>query len=167
MRGRGLANYIDFHASMQFASLLRPFSWLISGFTLGSIISFFIWCLAWKPIRFIQISLTHLARKDLFLYTAGLSVLGVPGMPGHPQILTDQFPLAQPGPGLVRSLSPPYYYYHGLRTPGEEIVFTARPKIKSQSQIFRYGRSIFFSAISAQNFRFQWFMPSLGIRSLW
>ena len=32
---------------------------------------------------------------------------------------------------------------HGLRTPGEEIAFTARPKIKSQSQIFRYGRSIF------------------------
>ena len=31
---------------------------------------------------------------------------------------------------------------HGLRTPGEEITFTARPKIKSQSQIFRYGRSI-------------------------
>ena len=31
----------------------------------------------------------------------------------------------------------------GLRTPGEEIAFTARPKIKSQSQIFRYGRSIF------------------------
>ena len=30
---------------------------------------------------------------------------------------------------------------HGLRTPGEEIVFTARPKIKSQ--IFRYSRSIF------------------------
>ena len=32
---------------------------------------------------------------------------------------------------------------HGLRTPGEEIAFTARPKIHSQSQIFRYGRSIF------------------------
>ena len=32
---------------------------------------------------------------------------------------------------------------HGLRTLGEEIAFTARPKIKSQSQIFRYGRSIF------------------------
>ena len=29
----------------------------------------------------------------------------------------------------------------GLRTPGEEIAFTARPKI--HSQIFRYGRSIF------------------------
>ena len=32
---------------------------------------------------------------------------------------------------------------HGLRTPGEKIAFTARPKIKSQSQIFRYGLSIF------------------------
>ena len=33
--------------------------------------------------------------------------------------------------------------HHGLRTPGEEIAFTARLKIKSQSQIYRYGRSIF------------------------
>ena len=33
--------------------------------------------------------------------------------------------------------------YHGLRTPREEIAFTARPKIHSHSQIFRYGRSIF------------------------
>ena len=32
---------------------------------------------------------------------------------------------------------------HGLRTPREEVAFTARPKIQSQSQIFRYGRSIF------------------------
>ena len=32
---------------------------------------------------------------------------------------------------------------HGLRTPREEKAFTARPKIQSQSQIFRYGRSIF------------------------
>ena len=32
---------------------------------------------------------------------------------------------------------------HGLRTPGEEIAFTAQQKIKYQSQIFRYGRSIF------------------------
>ena len=31
---------------------------------------------------------------------------------------------------------------HGLRTSGDEIAFTARPKIKSQSQIYRYGRSI-------------------------
>ena len=32
---------------------------------------------------------------------------------------------------------------HELRTPGEEIAFTARQKINSQSQIFRYGRNIF------------------------
>ena len=32
---------------------------------------------------------------------------------------------------------------HGLQMPREEIAFTARPKIQSQSQIFRYGRSIF------------------------
>ena len=32
---------------------------------------------------------------------------------------------------------------HGLRMPSEEIAFTTRPKIKSQSHIFRYGRSIF------------------------
>ena len=32
---------------------------------------------------------------------------------------------------------------HGLQTPREEIAFTARPKIQSQSQIFRYGGSIF------------------------
>ena len=32
---------------------------------------------------------------------------------------------------------------HGLWTPGEEIAFTARPKIHSHSQFFRYGQSIF------------------------
>ena len=32
---------------------------------------------------------------------------------------------------------------HGLQTLVEEIAFTSRPKIKSQSQIFRYGQSIF------------------------
>ena len=36
-----------------------------------------------------------------------------------------------------------YHGNHGLRTLGEEIDFTARPKIHSHSQIFRYGRSIF------------------------
>jgi hypothetical protein len=35
------------------------------------------------------------------------------------------------------------HIYHGLRTPREEKAFTARLKIQSQSQIFRYGRSIF------------------------
>ena len=33
--------------------------------------------------------------------------------------------------------------YHGLRTPDEEIAFTALPKINSQSQIYRYGQNIF------------------------
>ena len=37
----------------------------------------------------------------------------------------------------------PYLHRHRLRTPGEENIFTARPKIKSQSQIFRYDQSIF------------------------
>ena len=32
---------------------------------------------------------------------------------------------------------------YGLRTSGEEIAFTARPKIKSQFQILKYGQSIF------------------------
>ena len=32
---------------------------------------------------------------------------------------------------------------HGLRTSREEIVFTARPKIHSHSQMLRSGRSIF------------------------
>ena len=32
---------------------------------------------------------------------------------------------------------------HGLRTPREEKAFTARPKLHSHSQIFRYGGSIF------------------------
>ena len=32
---------------------------------------------------------------------------------------------------------------HGLRTPGEEIAFTGRPKIKSQSQIIKYSGKIF------------------------
>ena len=36
-----------------------------------------------------------------------------------------------------------FVYKHGLWTPREEIAFTARPKIQSQSQIFRYSRSIF------------------------
>ena len=34
-------------------------------------------------------------------------------------------------------------YDHGLRTPGEEIAFTTRPKIHSHSQIFRYTEAYF------------------------
>ena len=32
---------------------------------------------------------------------------------------------------------------HGLRTPRKGIYLTARPKVQSQFQIFRYGQSIF------------------------
>ena len=51
--------------------------------------------------------------------------------------------------------------------PGEEIASTARPKIKYQSQILRYGRSIFcLPRASTQSFRFFFcFRPSLGVRS--
>jgi hypothetical protein len=45
--------------------------------------------------------------------------------------------------GLVRAATLCVVLCHGLRTPGEEIAFTAQPKIKSQSQIYRYGLSIF------------------------
>ena len=53
---------------------------------------------------------------------------------------------------------------HGLQTPREEIAFTARPKIQSQSQIFRYG---IFCLPHWPNFSdtYLWFMPSLGVRS--
>ena len=52
--------------------------------------------------------------------------------------------------GLVFSISnffiiKTYQANHGLRTPREEIAFTARPKIQSESQIFRYGQSISLS----------------------
>ena len=36
-----------------------------------------------------------------------------------------------------------YQIKHGLRTPNEEMAFTAQPKIKAHSQMFRYGWSIF------------------------
>ena len=36
---------------------------------------------------------------------------------------------------------------HGLRTPGEEIAFTAQPKIQSQSQIFRYSQVKIFEPL--------------------
>ena len=34
-------------------------------------------------------------------------------------------------------------FFHGLRTPGEKILFAAWPKINCQSQIFRCSQSIF------------------------
>ena len=54
-------------------------------------------------------------------------------------------------------------YSHVLQTPREEIAFTAQPKIQSQSQIFRCGRSI-FCLPHRPNFSD---MPSLGVRSPW
>ena len=44
---------------------------------------------------------------------------------------------------LLLPTSLAYNWQHGLRTPGEEIAFTARPKINSQSQIFRYSQHVF------------------------
>ena len=35
------------------------------------------------------------------------------------------------------------YLAHGLQMLGEEIAFTAWPKIHSHSEIFRYGQGIF------------------------
>ena len=40
---------------------------------------------------------------------------------------------------IVQSMSLFNNFIHGLWMPGEEIAFTARPKINSHSQIFRYG----------------------------
>ena len=58
---------------------------------------------------------------------------------------------------------------HGLKTLREEIALTARPKIQSQSQIFRYGRSIFCLPHWPNfiDYWFYWFMPSLGVHSPW
>ena len=44
---------------------------------------------------------------------------------------------------LILAIYCNFMYVLVLRTPREEIAFTARPKIQSQSQIVRYGRSIF------------------------
>ena len=35
------------------------------------------------------------------MLTAGVSSLGVPGVPWHPQILADQLPLSQPAGGQI------------------------------------------------------------------
>ena len=71
------------------------------------------------------------------------------------------------GPKVIFHESRKVGVSHGLRTPREEITFTARLKIHSHSHIFRDGQSIhILSATSAQIFRLLWFMPSLGIRVL-
>ena len=64
---------------------------------------------------------------------------------------------------------------HGLRTPGEEIVFTARPKINSHSQIFRWAEAYFvchigpnfhisliYAFIGCPHIRNPWFESILG-----
>ena len=56
---------------------------------------------------------------------------------------------------------------HGLRTPGEEMVITAWPKINSQSQIFRYGQSIFCLPHQPKFLYFFDLCLQLGVRSLW
>ena len=68
---------------------------------------------------------------------------------------------------LLLPTSLAYNWQHGLRTPGEEIAFTARPKINSQSQIFRYSQRVFCLPHRPIFFRYLWFMPSLGVRSPW
>jgi hypothetical protein len=44
---------------------------------------------------------------------------------------------------LLLPTSLAYNWQHGLRTSGEEIALPARPKINSQSQIFRCCQSVF------------------------
>ena len=46
---------------------------------------------------------------------------------------------------MAKKIKNSFFYHpkHGLRTPREEIAFTARPKIHSHSQLFWYGGSIF------------------------
>ena len=56
-----------------------------------------------------------------------------------------------------------FSHFHGLRTPREEIAFTERLKIQSQSQIFRYGQSI-FCLPHRPNFSD---IFDLGVRSPW
>ena len=51
---------------------------------------------------------------------------------------------------------------HRLRTPSEDITFTAKPKIYSHSQIFWYCQSIF---CLPHRHKFLRFMPLLDVRS--
>ena len=79
------------------------------------------------------------------------------GSPPH-IVLVDSLPLLDPInmldnlaislvnrllPGLVTRHKDRLAFTHKPRTPGEEITFTAWPKINSDSQIFKYGQSIF------------------------
>ena len=51
----------------------------------------------------------------------------------------------------------PNNFNHRLWTPGEEMDFTAQPKIHSRSQIFRHGWKHISSATSAPIFQISWF----------
>ena len=57
-------------------------------------------------------------------------------------------------------------YNDGQRKPGEEIALTAWLKIKSQSQVLRYGQSIFCLPHRPRISDFFCYMPSLGVCSL-
>ena len=56
---------------------------------------------------------------------------------------------------------------HGGRMHDKGMAWSTRPRITPQTQIFSYGRSIFVCHIRPKFFIFLWFMPSLGVRSLW
>ena len=104
-------------------------------------------------------------KSDPSFYVSGVVCDILPkgmGM-GHRQCLPFTFG-HMPGPISIMGFA--HASQHGLRTPREEIAFTARLKIQSQSQIFRYGRSI-FCLHHRPNFSdtYLWFMPPLGVRS--
>ena len=81
----------------------------------------------------------------------------------HPQIWK---------PNDFKLIKRQFCFSHGLQTPREKIAFTARPKIHSHSQIFRYGQSIFclphrpnFSDIF--DLCLHWVSVVRGLVSLW
>ena len=76
----------------------------------------------------------------------GLSLSGSPltfVWPGVPKQRVTTAPSSQSKHHLMVFCIDEIVPGHGLGTPSEEIAFTARPKFYSQSQIFRYGWSIF------------------------
>ena len=89
-------------------------------------------------IKFIRIErLTHKLENKSEIYTA------ICEMPFYIQGWRKQFWLAYPMSPVIERVMIFICPVHRLQTPGEEIDFTARPKIKSQSWIFWYGQSIF------------------------
>ena len=75
---------------------------------------------------------------DLASFSFFMELLGVTTVPAV-QRISDLYPQYVKH-DLNKTKSPD----HGLRKPGEVIVFTGRTKINSHSQIFRYGQSIFY-----------------------